>query len=119
MSTVEERIEILKAENQRLEHYLHTLSPEDWHHPSTCDQWTVADVIAHLTVGNRYYAIEDVCTHDNGPLAEGYLEGTTIECPRHGARFDITTGKVLSMPAVKNVPRYEVQINGDEIQILI
>jgi uncharacterized protein (TIGR03083 family) len=56
MSTVEERIEILKAESQRLEHYLHTLSPEDWHHPSTCDQWTVADVIAHLTVGSRSHA---------------------------------------------------------------
>ncbi len=56
MSTVEERIEILKAEYQRLEQYLHTLSQEDWNHPSTCDQWTVADVIAHLTVGNRSHA---------------------------------------------------------------
>jgi uncharacterized protein (TIGR03083 family) len=56
MSTVEERIEILKAEYQRLEHYLHTLSQADWHHPSTCEQWTVADVIAHLTVGNRSHA---------------------------------------------------------------
>jgi uncharacterized protein (TIGR03083 family) len=53
MSTVEERIEILKAEQQRLEQYLHTLSPEDWNYPSTCDQWTVADVIAHLIGGNR------------------------------------------------------------------
>jgi len=75
--------------------------------------------IAIFNVDNRYYAIEDVCTHDNGPLAEGTLEGTTIECPRHGARFDITTGKVLSMPAVKDVPRYQIQISGDEIQILI
>ena len=53
MSTVEERIEILKTEHQRLEQYLHTLSPAAWHHPSTCDQWTVADVIAHLISGNR------------------------------------------------------------------
>ncbi len=75
--------------------------------------------IAIFNVDSRYYAIEDVCTHDNGPLAEGTLEGTTIECPRHGARFDITTGKVLSMPAVKDVPRYQLQINGDNIQILI
>lgn len=56
MSTVEERMEILKAENQRLEQYLRTLSPEAWHHPSTCDQWTVADVIAHLTGVNRSHA---------------------------------------------------------------
>ena len=56
MSTVEERREILKAEYQRLEHYLHTLSPEAWQHPSACDQWNVADVIAHLTVGNKSHA---------------------------------------------------------------
>jgi len=56
MSTVEERIEILKAEYQRLEQYLRPLSQEDWNHPSTCDQWTVADVIAHLTVGNQHHA---------------------------------------------------------------
>ena len=56
MSTVEERMQILKAEYQRLEQYLHTLSQEDWQHPSTCDQWTVADIIAHLTVGNRTHA---------------------------------------------------------------
>src|SRR5499433_2910575 len=56
MTTREERVEILKAEYQRLEQYLHTLSQDAWHHPSTCDQWTVADVIAHITDGNRNYA---------------------------------------------------------------
>ena len=56
MSTVEARRAILKAEFHRLEQYLHTLSPEAWQHPSACAQWTVADVIAHLTVGNRSHA---------------------------------------------------------------
>ena len=56
MTTLEERIAILKAEYQRLEQYLHTLSQGDWNHPSTCDHWTVADVIAHLTAGNRSHA---------------------------------------------------------------
>jgi uncharacterized protein (TIGR03083 family) len=56
MTTPEERVKVLKAENQRLEQYLHTLSQEAWNHPSTCDQWTVADVIAHLTAANRNYA---------------------------------------------------------------
>ena len=86
-------------------------------------QRTVVEVndhyIAIFNVDNKLYAIEDVCTHDDGPLAEGYLEGTTIECPRHGAHFDIRTGAVLSMPAIKPVPRYEVRVNGDEIQILV
>jgi len=75
--------------------------------------------IAVFQVGDRYFAIEDVCTHDDGPLAHGTLDGTVIECPRHGARFDITTGAVLSMPAIKPVQRYDVQVEGDEIQILI
>ena len=56
MSTVEARIEILKAEYHRLEQYLHTLSPEAWQHHSSCDQWTVADVIVHLTGGSRSHA---------------------------------------------------------------
>ena len=72
-----------------------------------------------FNVDNRYYAIEDVCTHDDGPLAEGELTGTVIACPRHGATFDITTGAVLSFPAIKPVPRYEVRVENAEIQILI
>jgi 3-phenylpropionate/trans-cinnamate dioxygenase ferredoxin component len=75
--------------------------------------------IAIFQVGDRYYAIEDVCTHDNGPLAHGELYGLAIECPRHGARFDITTGAVLSMPAIIPVQRFEVQVTDDDIQILI
>jgi len=75
--------------------------------------------IAVFNVDHSLYAIEDLCTHDDGPLAEGELVGTVIECPRHGAKFDITSGKVLSMPAIKPVPRYEVRVQGTEIQILI
>ncbi len=73
--------------------------------------------IAVFNVDGTYYAIEDVCTHDDGPLADGELYGFAIECPRHGARFDIRTGAVLSMPAVIPVPRYEVRVEGAEIQI--
>ncbi|PJF34805.1 MAG: biphenyl 2,3-dioxygenase [Candidatus Thermofonsia Clade 1 bacterium] len=75
--------------------------------------------IAIFNVSGAYYAIEDVCTHDDGPLAEGELHGFEIECPRHGARFDIRSGKVLSMPAVQDVARFEVRLEGDDLQILI
>jgi 3-phenylpropionate/trans-cinnamate dioxygenase ferredoxin subunit len=75
--------------------------------------------IALFNVDNHYYAIEDRCTHDDGPLAEGELMGTVIECPRHGAQFDITTGKVLRFPAITPVPRYDVRIENGEIQIRI
>lgn len=73
--------------------------------------------IAVFNVGGTYYAIEDVCTHDDGPLVEGDLDGFTIECPRHGARFDIRTGKVLQMPAVLPVRWFPVRVENGEIQV--
>ena len=73
--------------------------------------------LAVFHVEGGYHVIEDVCTHDGGPLAEGVLEGRVIECPRHGARFDVTTGEVLAPPAVVPVPRYEVEVSGDQIQV--
>ncbi len=73
--------------------------------------------VAVFNVGGSFYAIEDVCTHDDGPLAEGELDGYAIECPRHGARFDIRDGKVLSMPAIRPVPYYEVRVEGEDILI--
>jgi 3-phenylpropionate/trans-cinnamate dioxygenase ferredoxin subunit len=73
--------------------------------------------VAVFNVDGQYYAMEDVCTHDDGPVAEGELRGFEIECPRHGARFDIRTGAVLAMPAVVPVKVFAVQIAGDEIQV--
>jgi 3-phenylpropionate/trans-cinnamate dioxygenase ferredoxin component len=73
--------------------------------------------VAVFNVDGIYYAILDICSHDDGPLAEGELHGCVIECPRHGATFDITTGKVLSAPALVDVPKYEVRVQGNEIQV--
>ncbi len=75
--------------------------------------------IALFNVDGAYYAIEDLCTHDDGPLGDGELSGTIIECPRHGAQFDITTGKVVRMPAIAPVPRYDVRVVDGTIQIMI
>ena len=71
--------------------------------------------IFHLEDG--WFAIEDVCTHDGGPVAEGELEGDVIECPRHGARFNLKTGAVLSLPATSPVPTYRVRVQGDDVQV--
>jgi 3-phenylpropionate/trans-cinnamate dioxygenase ferredoxin subunit len=73
--------------------------------------------VAIFNVDGNYYAIEDVCTHDDGPLAEGVLEGCVIECPRRGAKFDITNGKVLAPPAVVDVPTYQVRVEDGNVQI--
>lgn len=71
--------------------------------------------IAIFNVGGTYHAIEDVCTHDDGPVAEGVLDGYEIECPRHGAHFDIRDGKVLSFPAITSVKSYKVTVDNGQI----
>jgi 3-phenylpropionate/trans-cinnamate dioxygenase ferredoxin component len=68
-------------------------------------------------VEGEVYAIEDVCTHDGGPLDQGELEGCRIMCPRHGAYFDVTTGAALTLPAVVPVQTYRVLIDGDDIYV--
>ncbi|MCS3919892.1 non-heme iron oxygenase ferredoxin subunit [Fervidibacter sacchari] len=73
--------------------------------------------IAVFRVGdNEFYAIEDTCTHDEASLSEGWFaDQYVIECPRHGAWFDIRTGKALRMPAVYPVRTFAVKIEGDEV----
>lgn len=74
--------------------------------------------VAIFNLDGEFHAIEDVCTHDGGPLVEGQvLEGCQIQCPRHGARFDIRTGAALSMPAFEPTPSYEVKVEDGEIFI--
>lgn len=73
--------------------------------------------VAVFNIGGKYFAIKDVCSHDDGPVAEGPLDGHQIECPRHGARFDIRNGKVLTLPAVVDIPAYPVRVVGDEIEL--
>jgi len=78
----------------------------------------VGDAPVGLTlVDGEYFAFADVCTHDDGPVAEGELDETVIECPRHGARFDIRTGRALSLPAVVPIPVYAVEVDGDVIKV--
>jgi 3-phenylpropionate/trans-cinnamate dioxygenase ferredoxin subunit len=73
--------------------------------------------IALFNIAGQYFAIADVCSHDDGPVAEGELHGVEIECPRHGARFDLRTGKALSLPAVVDIPAYPVMIEDGTILI--
>jgi 3-phenylpropionate/trans-cinnamate dioxygenase ferredoxin subunit len=65
-------------------------------------------IVVLFKVDGQYFCIDDVCTHDGGPLDQGELDGNEIECPRHGARFDVTSGRATCMPAivpVKTGPR--------------
>lgn len=73
--------------------------------------------LALCNVDGAYYAVDDVCTHDGGPLDQGSLDGYEIECPRHGARFDVRTGIVTALPAFQSLDTYPVRIEDDLVQV--
>ena len=73
--------------------------------------------VAVCNVDGQLYAIDDLCTHDGGSLDQGELEGDTIECPRHGARFNVTTGEAIQLPAFEPVETHEVRLEGDTVQV--
>ncbi len=73
--------------------------------------------LALSNIEGALYAIDNICTHDGGPLGEGRLRGDRILCPRHGAAFDARTGRVLTLPAVKSVHAYPVTVDGDEVSV--
>ncbi len=68
-----------------------------------------------IRLNDQYFAIEDVCTHDGQPLTNGCIEEGAIVCPRHGARFDLVTGKALCMPATKPIQIFEVEVRDHKI----
>ena len=70
-------------------------------------------------VGGTFYAIGGECTHAFGSLGEGELDGTTVICPLHSGEFDVTTGEVLGPPPDEAAQKYEVRIEGDEVQVAV
>jgi 3-phenylpropionate/trans-cinnamate dioxygenase ferredoxin subunit len=72
-------------------------------------------MIVIFNIAGAYFAIADVCSHDDGPVGEGDLAGYEVTCPRHGAGFDVRTGKVTKMPAVVDIPAYPVEIREGTI----
>jgi len=77
--------------------------------------WDGDVAIAVFNIDGELYAIEDVCTHDGGELAGGQLDGFEIECPRHGARFDVRTGSVRSPPAYEPIATFPLKIDDGVI----
>jgi nitrite reductase/ring-hydroxylating ferredoxin subunit len=73
--------------------------------------------IVVVNLDGQFYAVEDVCTHDGGPLGEGKLDGYELICPRHGARFDVRTGAATRMPAIEPAPTYEVRVEDGDVLV--
>jgi 3-phenylpropionate/trans-cinnamate dioxygenase ferredoxin component len=74
-------------------------------------------LVVLIHAAGHFYALDDVCTHDGGPLSEGPIDprGATIACPRHGAKFDIKTGAAVTMPATKATIAHEVKIEDGQV----
>ena len=70
-----------------------------------------------FNIAGELFSIADVCSHDDGPVGEGEIEGYNITCPRHGAQFDVRTGQVTQMPAVVDIPAYPVRVVDGMIQL--
>jgi len=66
--------------------------------------------IVIFSLNGEFFATGDICSHDRGPIGEGQIEGYEVICPRHGARFDIRTGKVKRFPAASDIPSYPVKV---------
>jgi len=75
--------------------------------------------IAICHVDGEFYAISDICTHDGGSLDQGELEYEVIECPRHGAQFNVKTGRVMRLPATEPVDTFPVRVSSTDIEMAV
>lgn len=94
------------------------VAPEGAIPEGTCQDFKVeGGSVLVCNAGGSLYAIADVCTHDGGPLGEADLFDCEVECPRHGARFDVRTGKATALPAVRPVATYAVRVADGQIEV--
>ena len=70
-----------------------------------------------FNIAGGFFAIADLCSHDSGPLGDGELDDHQIICPRHGARFDLHNGSVLSLPATEDIPAFPVIVEDGQIKV--
>lgn len=75
--------------------------------------------IALYNLDGTLYATDEICSHAYASLAEGFLDGETIECPLHGATFSIKTGEALTPPAVEPLATYAVRVEGDDVLVAL
>lgn len=73
--------------------------------------------VALFNLDGAYCALDDTCTHQGGPLSEGFVEEGIVTCPWHGARFNVKTGEVTGPPVRRGVARYNVRVQGKDIEI--
>ena len=99
---------------------IHKIATVDEVAPGEVRQYQVEDrPVALCNVNGEFHAFEDICTHQFVHLSEGELVGRELKCPLHGAKFDVTTGQALSLPAVKAVPKHEVKVEDGNVYVTL
>ncbi len=98
----------------------HKIASVDEVAPGEVKQYRVEDrPVALCNVDGEFHAFEDICTHQFAYLSEGEFAGRQLKCPLHGAKFDVTTGKALSLPAVKAVPKHETKVEDGNVYVAL
>ncbi len=90
--------------------------------PGTARRFDVGSLrIALVRIGDDFYAIGDTCSHAEVSLSEGEVDPEThhLECWKHGSSFDLRTGEPDVLPATKPVPRYDVEVDGDDVMVVV
>lgn len=98
----------------------HKIATTDEVSPGEAKQYIVEErPVALCNVDGAFHAFEDICTHQFTHLTEGVLEGNHIQCPLHGARFDVRSGEAKSLPAVKPVPKHDVKVEDGNVYVAL
>ena len=89
--------------------------------PGKAKSFSVGDnKVVVCNINGKYFAVSDICSHDDGELVSNespLVEECQLECPRHGARFDVRTGMAKRMPAVAPIKSYKINDAGDELEV--
>ncbi len=75
------------------------------------------EIILLSRFAGEFFAVEEACTHANGPLGDGFQDGETIECPWHASRFSMRTGEPEKAPADRPLGRYAIRVDGDDVLV--
>jgi 3-phenylpropionate/trans-cinnamate dioxygenase ferredoxin subunit len=98
----------------------HYVCPRDQIRPNEPQTFEIDDrFVVLVEIDQVVHCIEDMCTHDGGTLGDGQLDGDCLVCPRHGAKFDVRTGKALCMPATEDTPSHTVKIDAGKIYVAL
>ena len=97
--------------------WIHVVAVGDFP-PGTCHVVITDEIpIAVFNLGGRYYAVSNICTHEEAELSDGVLDGEEIVCPLHGARFSVVTGTVLGPPAYENLRTFPVRVTNGRVEV--